>query len=99
MAIHLKSIKPGRHFRIQAFKPDRRQGYVSAQEVVLERNAEGRITGYTFEVYNPDYPFVRAMVEGRMTAKNKAAALRKLIDHLTDNAMVEAHQEVIGDLN
>jgi hypothetical protein len=99
MAILLKSNKPGFHFRISAYKPDRGQGYVVAQEVVLERNAEGRIVSYAMELFNPEYRTVRTMVQGRMTDKNKAATLREVIAHLTDNGMVEPHQEVIGDLN
>ena len=99
MAITLKSIKPGRHFRIQSYKPQRGNGYVVATEVVINRDENGRITGFTTELFSADYPSVRSMVEGRMTAKNKAAALRKVIDHLTENAMVEPHQEVIGNLD
>ncbi len=99
MAIILKSNKPGFHFRISAYKPDRGPGYVVAQEVVLERNAEGRIVSYNMELFNPDYRTVRTVVQGRMTDKNKAATLREVIAHLTDNRMVEANQEVVGDLN
>ena len=98
MAIILKSIKPGRHFRIIAYKPDRGPGYVVAMEVIIERAENGRIVSFTTEPLNPDYPTVRVNVEGRMTAKNKAAALRTLIDHLTDKKMVEENQEVIGNL-
>ena len=54
---------------------------------------------FATELFNPDYPTVRVNVEGRMTAKNKAAALRTLIDHLTDKKMVEENQEVIGNLD
>ena len=99
MAIILKSIKPGRHFRIIAYKPDRGQGYVVATEVIIERAENGRIVAFATELFNPDYPTVRVNVEGRMTAKNKAAALRTLIDHLTDKKMVEENQEVIGNLD
>lgn len=99
MAIILKSIKPGRHFRIIAYKPDRGPGYVVAMEVIIERAENGRIVSFTTEPLNPDYPTVRVNVEGRMTAKNKAAALRTLIDHLTDKKMVEGNQEVIGNLD
>ena len=99
MAIFLKSIKPGRHFRIMAYKPDRGQGYVVAMEVIIERAENGRIVSYSTELFNPDYPTVHVNVEGRMTAKNKAAALRTLIDHLTDKKMVEENQEVIGNLD
>lgn len=99
MAIILKSIKPGRHLRIIAYKPDRGPGYVVAMEVIIERAENGRIVSFTTEPLNPDYPTVRVNVEGRMTAKNKAAALRTLIDHLTDKKMVEENQEVIGNLD
>ena len=99
MAIILKSIKPGRHFRIMAYKPDRGPGYVVATEVIIERAENGRIVAFATELFNPDYPTVRVNVEGRMTAKNKAAALRTLIDHLTDKKMVEENQEVIGNLD
>ena len=99
MAIILKSIKPGRHFRIIAYKPDRGPGYVVAMEVIIERAENGRIVSFTTEPLNPDYPTVRVNVEGRMTAKNKAAALRTLIDHLTGKKMVEENQEVIGNLD
>lgn len=99
MAIHLKSIKPGRHFRITAYKPDRGPGYVFAQEIIINRNEDGRVVSFTTELFNPDYPTVRANVQGRMTDKNKAVALREIVAHLTDNGMVEPNQEVIGDLN
>ena len=99
MAITLKSIKPGRHFRIYAHKPVRGQGYIFASEVIIERDDTGRIVSYTSNLFDPDYPTVRVMVEGRMTAKNKAAALRGVIDHLTNNNMVEPNQEVVGNLD
>lgn len=70
MAIILKSIKPGRHFRIIAYKPDRGPGYVVATEVIIERAENGRIVSYSTELFNPDYPTVRVNVEGRMTLKS-----------------------------
>ncbi len=84
---YIKSTKPGYHWNFYTHKPQGRPGYAMAVEGKVEVREGGRISSFETVIFQDRQ--VRRDIAGRMTTKNRNAALQALWDKMQADGLID----------
>ncbi len=84
---YVKSTKEGYHWNIYTYKPQGRPGYAMAVEGKVEHHNDGSIRSFETVIFQDRQ--IRENIDGRMTAKNRNAALQRLWDKMQEAKLID----------
>lgn len=89
---YVKSTKEGYHWNLYTYKPQGRPGYAMAVEGVLENVEGGAFQSFTYVMFKNRQ--VMVPVVGRMTVKNRNAALYALWCKMHEDKLIADTEEL-----